>query len=152
MSIAYPNEYVYRLFHRSISQKGAITRDNNLLSMVIDRRVPISETDVMYAQITPKTQIQTGAVTRAVGSNGPGHTDMCAAAGESYKLLLHLGKQRGWQRSVITVQALDRTQIGARPGKPIAFSQHDPRPFVVEAQTALDQRRDFDGKLRIRGR
>ena len=66
------------------------------------------------------------------------------ASGKLDKPALHLFEECWRQWPVISALAVNRANVRPRPDEAVAFSQYDPRPFVVETEAALGSRRYFD--------
>lgn len=66
------------------------------------------------------------------------------ASGKLDKPALHLFEECWRQWPVISALAVNRANIRPWPDEAVAFSQYDPRPFVVETEAALGSRRYSD--------
>lgn len=79
-----------------------------------------------------------------IGSVGPGRRRVPLCPGEFDEAALDLGKQRRRQWPEVTAVAVDRPNVGTRPGKTVAFGKQDPGALVIEPEPPFGCRRNLD--------
>lgn len=77
-----------------------------------------------------------------IGSVGPGRRRVPLCPGEFDEAALDLGKQRRRQWPEVTAVAVDRPNVGTRPGKTVAFGKQDPGALVIEPEPPFGRRRN----------